>query len=137
MAKINGTKVKILVGGVAISNLTNVKMSIGANMIDVTTKDSAGWKEVLPGLKNASMSGDAIVDFSATNIPPSTIFTTYLSVGASVAVIFYDGTPPVLVSHTAATGYFDKLDYNGELEGNFTFSFSVTITAAVTQVAST
>jgi predicted secreted protein len=136
MAKINGTKVKILVGGVAISNLTNVKMSIGANMIDVTTKDSAGWKEVLPGLKNASMSGDAIVDFSATNIPPSTIFTSYLSVGTSVAVIFYDGTAGTGKSYSA-TGYFDKLDYNGELEGNFTFSFSVTITAAVTQVAST
>lgn len=136
MSKINSTKVKILVSGVAINNLTNVTMSIGADMIDVTTKDSAGWAEFLPGKKNATLSGDGIVDFSASSIPPSTIFATYLSLGASAAIIFYDGTATTGKSYSC-TAYFDKFELKGGTEGNFEFSFSLKVTAAVTQVAST
>lgn len=136
MSKINGTKVKILVSGVAINNLTNVTLSIGADMIDVTTKDSAGWAEFLAGKKNATMSGEGIVDFSASSIPPSTIFSSYLSSGTSAAVIFSDGTPSTGKSYTA-TAFFDKLEYKAGTEDNFTFSFSLKITGVPTQTAST
>lgn len=135
MSKINSSKVKILVSGVAISNLTNVTMSIGADMIDVTTKDSAGWAEFLAGKKNVTMTGEGIVDFSATT-PPSTIFTSYLSTGTSAAVIFSDGTASTGKSYTA-TAFFDKLEYKAETEGNFSFSFSLKITGTPAQVAST
>ena len=135
MAKINSTKVKLLVSGVAaINNVTNAKMSIGANMIDVTTKDSAGWAEFLPGLKNVKMSGDGIVDFGATNIKPSDIFTTYLSVGSSVAIIFTDSTSTTGKSYSAS-GYFSKLDYEGGVEDTFKFSFDIQITGVLTQSA--
>lgn len=134
MSKINGSKVKILVSGVAITNTQNVSIDINGAMIDVTTKDSAGWKEVLPGLKSATMTGSGIVDVAAAYAPAS-IFTS-LTAGTSVAVIFYDGVPTSGKSYSA-TGYFSKLTFKAGTEDNYTFDFTVEITSTLSSVAST
>lgn len=134
MAKINGSKVKILSSGVAITNTQNVSIDINGAMIDVTTKDSSGWKEVLPGLKDAQMSFDGIVDVAAAVTVDSLI--TKLIAGTSVAVIFYDGTPSTGKSYSAS-GYINKISLKAATEDSYLFSGSITITGAVTQVAST
>jgi predicted secreted protein len=134
MAKINGSKVKILSSGVAITNTQNASIDINGAMIDVTTKDSSGWKEVLPGLKDAQMSCDGIVDVSAGVTIDSLI--TKLINGTSVAVIFSDGTPTTGKSYSAS-GYINKCSLKAATEDNYTFSMSITITGALTQVAST
>jgi predicted secreted protein len=133
MSKASGSRVKILIDGVAITNLHNVSMNVNGAMIDVTTKDSNAWKEVIPGLKDVTMSGDGIVDWAAT-LPPSTIFTK-ISAGTSCAVIFYDGLAGEK-SYTA-TGYFTKYDLKAVTEDNRTFSFSIQITGSATQTATT
>lgn len=133
MAKRNGSSIKILSDGITITNLQNVGLSVNGAMIDVTTKDSAGWKEVIPGLKSGTMTGSGIVDFSAA-FPPSTIFTK-LAAGTSCAVIFYDSI--VADKSYTCSGYYSKLDYKAGTEDNFTFDFTVEITAAITQAATT
>ncbi len=133
MAKRDGSLIKILSDGVTISNLTNVTLSVNGAMIDVTTKDSSGWKEVIPGLKSGTMTGTGIVDFSAA-FPPSTIFTK-LSAGTSCAVIFYDSV--VADKSYTCSGYYAKYDLKAGTEDNFTFDFTIEITAAVTQTATT
>jgi len=112
MAKRNGTYLKILSDGVTISNLTDVTMDIDGATIDVTTKDSSGWKEILPGLKSAKMSGTALVDNSST-LPPYTILSK-LTGGTSCAVIFSDITTGQK-SYTA-TGYYTKFSQKGGVE---------------------
>lgn len=133
MAKQNGTKLKILSDGVAISNLTDVTMEVDGATIDVTTKDSSGWKEILPGLKSAKLSGSGLVDDSST-LPPSTLFTK-LTGGTSCAVIFYDTTTGNK-SYTA-TGYYTKFTKKGGVEDAQQFSFEIEITGSVTQTATT
>lgn len=134
MSKINGSKVKILSSGVAITNTQNASIDINGAMIDVTTKDSAGWKEVLPGLKDAQMACDGIVDVAA-GITVDSLITKLIN-GTSVAVIFYDGTAGTGKSYSAS-GYINKVSLKAATEDNYTFAISITITGAVTQVAST
>jgi predicted secreted protein len=56
--KENGTLIKIYVGATAIAHSTSCSLELAMATRDVTTKDSAGWKETGSGLRNWSMSGD-------------------------------------------------------------------------------
>ena len=132
MSKQNGSKIKILVAGVAIANTNKVALKINGAMIDVTTKDSNGWKEVLPGLKSGSASGEGIVDFSVST-SPATIFTN-IAAGTSCAIIFEDTAK---LNAYSFTGYFESYDLAAGTEDNFTFSFSIIITGIPTQSATT
>lgn len=133
MAKNNGTKIKILSDGITISNLKDVSMNINGAMIDVTNKDSGGWKELLTGLKDASISGSGMVDWAST-FPPSTIFAK-LSAGTSCAVIFYDSTTGNK-SYTA-TGFYSKLNFKAGTEDSYDFDFEIMVTGSVTQATTT
>jgi len=50
-----------------IAHVDSCEISFSGETIDITTKDSNGWKEVLPGLKSGSASISGKVDYSATN----------------------------------------------------------------------
>lgn len=62
----NGTKLGVYSGGTLIAGATNHSLSISAASIDVTTKDSLGWKEIISGLREWSISADAVVAYDAT-----------------------------------------------------------------------
>lgn len=121
---------KIYVAGSVIDNLTKADFETSRGMIDVTTKDSNHWKEVLPGLKEAKFSGEAIVDFSSSNIDPSDIYT-YLDNGTSVALLFYDASSGD--KQYSASGYFSKVSITSAVEDVVKFSWEAMVTGAVTQ----
>ena len=135
MAKINGSKVKILVAGIAISNLKKVDIDVNGAMIDVTTKDSNGWKEVIPGLKDAKMTFEGSVDESAA-YPAGNIFTSIVN-GTSAAIIFYGSDQTNAGKSYSATGYFTSFKKTAGTEDEYTFSGSIIITGSMSQVAST
>lgn len=135
MAKVNGTKLKILVGGTSISNLTNATLNINRAEIDVTTKDSSQWKEILPGLKDATISGEAILDFLGAAYNAGTTLFTDLVNGNLVALLFSDITTGD--KSYSCSGYFTKCDVSGGVEDAAKLSFSIRITGAVTQIATT
>ena len=54
---INGTLVKILIGAVEVDLQTDCSLSETLNMIDITTKDSGGHKEVMAGDDEWEISG--------------------------------------------------------------------------------
>lgn len=62
MSKINGTNFLVYADSVAIASSKSCTINYNANMIDVTTKDSAGAKEVLPGLTDWSIDVDGLHD---------------------------------------------------------------------------
>jgi len=64
--KINGTDLLVYVGGVAIGCCTSHSIQMTTATIDVTTKDSAGWSEIILGVRNWSISGDGLVEYNAT-----------------------------------------------------------------------
>lgn len=136
MAKSNGTSWKIYVGstGTVISNITKVQMSVGRDMIDVTTKDSNHWKEVLPGLKNGKFTFDGYADYAASGYKPSDLFTA-LDAGTSLAFILYDGVSGD--KQYQASGYLNKCDIDTGTEDAVKFSIEATVTGAMTQASIT
>lgn len=66
MAKINTTSLAIYVGGTKISALRGASITLNNEMIDITTKDSAGWKEIMPGLRSGNAEVEGLIDDAAT-----------------------------------------------------------------------
>lgn len=132
MAKQNSSKWKLLVGATAIDNLTDLTFEVGDKLIDVTSKDSGGWEEYLPGLKSASFSGSGIVDFADSGVTPDEIFTAISA-----------GTLGSMEASDAVTGnkkytfsaYYDKFSITGGVEDKITFSFSGKVSGVVTQAS--
>lgn len=64
--KINGTKILVYSAGTAIGAATSHSLTIESDTMDVTTKDSAGWAEILPTLKSWSIDVEALLTFDET-----------------------------------------------------------------------
>ena len=56
MAIFNGTELGVYIGGTLIAAATDCSLSLNMETIDITTKDSSGYRELLGGLKSGSIS---------------------------------------------------------------------------------
>jgi len=56
MAIFNGTDLGVYIGSTLIAAATDVSLTLNAETIDITTKDSAAFRELLPGLRSGSVS---------------------------------------------------------------------------------
>lgn len=131
--KFDARILKIYTGGtpVAITHQTNATFSASGETIDVTTKDSSGFRETLAGLKSWTMSGDAMFAFDATN-GYSALFTAW-----------HDGTAVAVVFQTAISGdkkysgsaFITNLELSGAGVGTdpATFSFTLEGNGAITE----
>ena len=94
--KFNGKDMKVYtVSGVTdtlITDTDSCEISFTMSPIETTTKDSNGWKEVITGLKEGSISISGMVNFSGAN-----------QVNALVDALVND-TPLVVKFKTATTG---------------------------------
>jgi TP901-1 family phage major tail protein len=66
MAKINGTDFLVYSDNVAVGASTSCTLNVSANLFDVTSKDSAGWAEKLPGLRSWSIDVEGLYDPAQT-----------------------------------------------------------------------
>ena len=69
---VNSTLLKIYAGATAdpttvIANCTDASLSITHDLRDITTKDSAGWRELNEGLRSFSISASALYETDADN----------------------------------------------------------------------
>jgi TP901-1 family phage major tail protein len=64
MAIYNGTLQVLSIGGENLAQLTNVTMSMNQDLFDTTSKESGGWKSVLPGLRDITYSAEGLADFT-------------------------------------------------------------------------
>lgn len=55
---------------VSVGSLRTTQMSLNGNPVDVTTKGSAGWQEMLPGagVTSVSISGSGVIDATNTQL---------------------------------------------------------------------
>jgi len=66
MGVINATSLIIEVGGVAVAHATDGTLTINDSLIDASTKSSGGWKEVISGQRDWSLSSSALQDYLST-----------------------------------------------------------------------
>ena len=69
---INSSSIRVFTGTtsgaeVVVDNVTECSISMSTDMRDITTKTSGGWRELLPGLKSASLSLSGLFAEDATN----------------------------------------------------------------------
>ena len=127
--KLNGTNLLVYVNGVAVAHATSHTLNVNAEMIDATTKSSAGWKDVLPGLKDWSIDCEGIVAWDATE-------------GVSQAFADITGRTQVTVKFSMeVTGdkrytglaYVSTLSMSAPLEDVITYSLSFAGDGAITE----
>jgi predicted secreted protein len=62
MAVLNGTKMRVIVNGVAIGGTKSFTLDIKKNNPDASSKDSAGYKNRISGQKDWTVSFDGLYD---------------------------------------------------------------------------
>ncbi len=136
MAKSNATSWKLYVGGTGtvIPNIKKIMFEQNRAMIDVTTKDSNHWKEILPGLKNAKFSIDGEVDYLGSGYPLGTLITDF-NAGTSIALVFTDADGTTANKRFTCSGYWTKVSHDAGTEDSFKFSAEAEVNGAVTTAA--
>ena len=132
MAIYNGTAQLLKLGAAsteeALIQLTNCSMSLNADLFDTTSKESGGWKSVLPGLRDVSYSGEGLADFtaSATKYTLTEIFNAYNS-RTLLSVVFTNGT-----NIFTQSGYISSFELSAPMEDVATYTIEVTGTGVLT-----
>ena len=131
MAIYNGTAQLLKLGASgteeALIQLTNCSMSLNADLFDTTSKESGGWKSVMPGLRDVSYSGEGLADFATSdNYTLAEIFAAYNS-RTLLSVKFTNG-----VNTFSQSGYIASFEISGPMEDVATYTIEVTGTGVLT-----
>ena len=126
----NGTLQVLSIGGENLAQLTNVTMSMKQDLFETTSKESNGWKEVMPGLKDITYSAEGLADFTETlKYNLSELFTLYTS-RTSVQIVWTNGvTGDKKVTQTA---FISSMEVSAPMEDVTTYSVEFTGTGAPT-----
>jgi TP901-1 family phage major tail protein len=131
MAIYNGTAQLLKLGTAGseetLIQLTNCTMSVNADLFETTSKESGGWKSVMPGLRDVSYSGEGLADFAAgANYTLTEIFAAY-NARTLLSVKFTNGTNTFTQS-----GYIASFEVSGPMEDVATYTIEVTGTGVLT-----
>tara|TARA_R110000796_G_scaffold74042_1_gene166237 strand:- start:269 stop:724 length:456 start_codon:yes stop_codon:yes gene_type:complete len=142
---INGSDLRVLLaveGGteVIIDNLTDCSISVSTEMKDTTTKNNAGYKDVLPGMHSATLS------FSAYYASDSAVGTGYndlidMQIAKSKLDIRFSHVLGALTTENAADerfqlkGYITSLELSGGTEDSSTYSCTMDIVETIVREA--
>jgi len=128
----NGTNLllKIAADGdtpATVGHTTSCTISFSADMADVTTKDSDGYTEIIPGTRSGEISFDGLVDY--TDSMSGASLGDFLLTRAKVDFSF--GTVATGDKLYTGEGYLTSLEISAEAENAATYSGSVQITGAI------
>ena len=127
----NRTDVVIKVGSEIVGKMTSASLSVTMATRDISTKDSAGWMEVLEGQKSWTLSGEGLVVYNNTGKATPDDIYTYLSNRTAVAIEF--GSETTDEKYYSGSGFFTEFSTDAGVEDNATFSFSFQGTGTLTQ----
>ena len=129
MAVYNGTAQILKMDGTQLAELTNVTMSMNQDLFETTSKESAGWKEVMPGLRDITYSAEGLADFQATNKDLADVFTAYTN-RASVAIEWTNAVSGD--KKLTCTAYITSCEISAPMEDTVTYSIEFQSTGALT-----
>ena len=137
MAIFNGTDLILKVQAVngaadeyKLMHCTTCSLSISSDTIDVSNKDSAGWKDLLGGQKSFSLSGDGFMDFASTGstTDPDELVQNLFD-RDSVTFTFALATPAGY--KFTGSGFITSVEISGGTEDAPTYSISIDGTGAL------
>ena len=135
---INASSIRVFLGTtddseVVVDHVTECSISMSTDMRDITTKTSGGWREILPGLKSASLSLSGLFAEDATTnynqlvdhqIAGDKLYVIFTNTGAGSSANAGDEQFDV-------AGYITSLEQTAGTEDNVTFSMTIEITGEV------
>ena len=135
---INSSSIRVFLGTtddseVVLDHVTECSISMTTDMRDITTKTSAGYRELLPGLKSASMSVSGLFAEDATNgynqlidhqLAGDKLFIIFTNTGAGAAANTGDEQFDI-------SGYISSLEQTAGVEDNVGFSMTIEVTGTV------
>lgn len=140
MAIFNGTdlilKVSPSSGGTEakLMHSQNVSISMNVDTIDISTKDSSGFRDLLGGQKSFSLSADGLMDFAgvAGDTEVDELFDQMFNRTAVTFTFTLDVTATGDYTYTGS-GFITSLEISGGTEDAPTYSVSIEGTGALTQ----
>jgi TP901-1 family phage major tail protein len=115
--------------GTQMAELTNVTCSLSQETFDVTSKESAGWTEILPGVRSATFSAEGIADFQATNKDLADVFAAFTG-RTVVAIEWTNGVTGD--KKLTCNAYITSCEISANMEDTVTYSIEFQSTGAVT-----
>jgi TP901-1 family phage major tail protein len=132
MAILNGTAYLLKIGSTNLPDQTEGSISINTEVIDVSNKDSLGFREIQLGMRSGSISVSGLVD-DGNSDAVDTLMATFSS-RASVSVVFgLDGTVTGEEDHNfSATAFVTSLEVSAGTEDNVTYSATLELSGNIT-----
>ena len=130
MAVFNATLLGVYVEDTLVAAAQDVSVSMSVETIDVTTKESGGYRELLGGLRSATFSVNGLVDYTeATNESTADLATRLL---ARTAVTLKFSTEVTGDQSVSAEAICTSLELSGGTEDTATYSATFEATGTVT-----
>ena len=127
---INSTLLKVYVGGTAVTLATDASISITHSPRDITNKDSAGWTELLEGLRGATISTGAMMAYDSA----FAVDDLYAMVSGRTTAVVMFSTEVTGDTFYSGNAYITSLEQNSPgAEDNATYSASFQLTGAITE----
>jgi len=140
MAILNGTEIKVY--STSTNNLVayaqNCTLNVNHSPREITNKESAGYKEILEGLRDFSIDIDGAYAWTnaagaaLTNGIDDVLETNVLNARQAVTFIFGDTTTTSDVSYSGS-GFITSVSLTGGTEDTATYSMSIEGTGVLTQ----
>ena len=140
MAILNGTEIKVY--STSTNNLVayaqNCTLNVNHSPREITNKESAGYKEILEGLRDFSIDIDGAYAWTnaagaaLTNGIDDVLETNVLNARQAVTFIFGDTTTTADVSYSGS-GFITSVSLTGGTEDTATYSMSIEGTGVLTQ----
>lgn len=124
----NGTNLLVTVEGTAIGHTTSCSLSISHDLPESTTKDSAGWSEVISGTRSGEVSFDGLVMYNDSNDNVIELID-YVINRTQVTVVF--GTSESGDTIYTAEGYVASVEQSADMEAPVSYSGTITLTGAI------
>ena len=125
----NATLIGVYIGGTLISKATGHSLTIGNDTFEITSKDSNGWKEIKPGLRNWSISAEC--RFAEDSTYGFDDLFGNINSRSSFAIKFTSNTSGDKYYH--GTAYITQLDMSADMEDAQGFSCTFEGTGALTE----
>tara|TARA_R110001583_G_scaffold66363_1_gene190853 strand:- start:280 stop:696 length:417 start_codon:yes stop_codon:yes gene_type:complete len=112
---------------VAIGHSTSCSLSLSNDLPEATTKDSAGFQEVIAGVKSGEISFEGLVAYDDAN---NAIEAADLLI-ARTKINWTFGTAESGDSVYSGSGFLSSVEMSAEMESPVTYSGSITVTGAI------
>ena len=141
MAIFNGTDLILKVlnqasGGTEekLMHSQNVSISMNVDTIDISTKDSSGFRELLGGQKSFSLSPDGLMDFNSAGTVTEVDELFDQMFGRTAVTFTFGLSSPATGDYTyTGSGFITSLEVSGGTEDAPTYSVAIEGSGSLTQ----